>query len=55
MYLIVSYQHSPIYITHPKPVGYVKTLQEAKEYVAKKTMSNRTRNSYLYTKIKELK
>lgn len=30
MYLIESYCSSPIYITYPKPVGYVQTLKQAK-------------------------
>ena len=54
MYLIESYYSSPIYITHPKPIGYVLTLKEAKRIVAEKN-KKAVRNQYGFIKIKELK
>jgi len=54
MYLIESYYRSPLYITMPKPVGYVKTLAEAKRIVEQKN-ANAVRNQYAYTKLRELK
>ena len=53
MYLIESYYRSPIYITYPKPIGYVKTLAEAKRIVAEKN-KKAVRNQYSYTKLKEV-
>lgn len=54
MYLIESYYRNPIYIMHPKPVGYVQTLKQAKAICELKN-KEATRNIYGYTKIKELK
>ena len=54
MYAILSYYQSPIYITHPKNVGYVTTLKEAKRIVKEKNERS-VRNSYGYQKLKELK
>jgi hypothetical protein len=54
MYLIESYYQSPIYITCPKPVWYVKTLKEAKAICELKN-KKATQNTYAYTKLRELK
>jgi len=54
MYLIESYYRSPLYITCPKPVGYVQTLKQAKAICELKNKAA-TRNIYGYIKLKELK